>query len=80
MATPSKPAKILVVDDDVGLLVLMAETLKSEGFVVDTAGSGTAALAWLGERNADLMLLDLKMRDIGGAALLERLKQLRSGT
>lgn len=75
MASPQKPASILVVDDDVGLLVLMAETLKSEGFTVDTAGSGTAALAWLAERNADLMLLDLKMRDIGGAALLERLKQ-----
>ena len=75
MATAPKPAQILVVDDDVGLLVLMAETLRSEGFAVDTAGSGTAALAWLTERNADLMLLDLKMRDIGGAALLDRLKQ-----
>ena len=75
MATPTKQAKILVVDDDVGLLVLMAEALRNEGYAVDTAGSGTAALAWLTERNADLMLLDLKMRDIGGVALLDRLKQ-----
>ena len=75
MSTSPKPARILVVDDDVGLLVLMAETLRTEGYSVDTAGSGTAALAWLGERTADLMLLDLKMRDIGGAALLDRLKQ-----
>ncbi|MFZ1056712.1 MAG: response regulator [Opitutaceae bacterium] len=75
MATSTRPARILVVDDDVGLLVLMAEALRSEGYSVDTAGSGTAALAWLAERTTDLMLLDLKMRDIEGAVLLDRLRQ-----
>jgi signal transduction histidine kinase len=78
MAVPAKPPRILVVDDDVGLLVLMAETLRTEGYEVDTAGSGTAALMWLGERTPDLMLLDLKMKDIGGPALLNRLRQAAS--
>ena len=72
MSGSAKPPRILVVDDDVGLLVLMAEVLRSDGFDVDTAGSGTAALVWLAEHTPDLMLLDLKMRDLGGAALLDR--------
>lgn len=78
MSGSAKSPRILVVDDDVGLLVLMAEVLRSDGFDVDTAGSGTAALVWLAEHTPDLMLLDLKMRDLGGAALLSRLRQASS--
>jgi len=66
---------LLVVDDDEGLLILMAEALRNEGYEVATADSGEGALAWLAQRPADLMLLDLKMRDVGGPALLKRLKR-----
>ena len=64
-----------MVDDDEGLLVLMADTLQTEGYAVATAGSGAAALDWLGRHSPDLMLLDLKMQDVGGPALLKRLKR-----
>jgi PAS domain S-box-containing protein len=70
-----KPPSILVVDDDEGLRVLMAETLRAEGYAVDVAGSGAAALAWLEQHTPDLMLLDLKMKEVGGQALMKRLKQ-----
>lgn len=66
---------ILVVDDDEGLRLLMAEALRAENFAVETAGSGAEALAWLEEHTPDLMLLDLKMKDVGGPALVKRLKQ-----
>jgi signal transduction histidine kinase len=69
---PDSPARILVVDDDEGLLILMAETLRAEGYEVATAGSGQAALRWLAGQTPDLMLLDLKLRDIDGPALLEK--------
>jgi signal transduction histidine kinase len=75
MSSPAKPAQILAVDDDEGLLILMADALRSEGYHVATAGSGTAALAWLREHTPDLMLLDLKMKDVGGPALLKRLRR-----
>lgn len=71
---PDPRARILVVDDDEGLLILMAETLRAEGHDVATAGSGQAALHWLASRTPDLMLLDLKLRDIDGPALLEKLQ------
>jgi signal transduction histidine kinase len=74
MPASQEPARILVVDDDVGMLVLMAEALRSEGYAVETAGSGAAALALAARRLPDLMIVDLKMRDIGGPALVDRLR------
>jgi len=71
-AAPSP--RILVVDDDAGLLILMAEALRAEGWEIVTAGSGRAALKWLDEHTPDLMLLDLKMQDVGGTALLHQLQ------
>jgi signal transduction histidine kinase len=73
VAQTAEPARILIVDDDEGLLVLMAEALRNEGHEVATAASGAAALRWLAKRTPDLMLLDLKLRDVGGQALLKRL-------
>jgi PAS domain S-box-containing protein len=75
--TASKPSSILIVDDDEGLRVLMAEALRADGFEVATAGSGADALAWLRTHAPDLMLLDLKMQDVGGQAIVERLKEHR---
>ena len=74
MPPPVQSPRILIVDDDEGLLVLMAETLQAEGYDVVTAGSGKAALKRLEEHTPDLMLLDLKMRNVDGPALLERLQ------
>lgn len=74
MAAPDPRARILVVDDDEGLLILMAEALRAEGHDVATAGSGREALRWLAGQTPDLMLLDLKLRDIDGPALLAKLQ------
>ncbi|ACB74834.1 hybrid sensor histidine kinase/response regulator [Opitutus terrae] len=72
--TPRKPL-ILVVDDDEGLAFLITETLRAEGHDVVTADSWTAALQRVGERGPDLMLLDLKLKDVAGHQLLERVRQ-----
>lgn len=68
-------ARILVVDDDEGLLILMAEALRAEGYEVSTAGSGREAAARLEENRPDLMLLDLKLQDVAGPALVEQLRR-----
>ena len=78
MTETRKPASVLVVDDDEGLRLLMAGALSAEGYEVATAGSGAEALAWLEKHTPDLMLLDLKMKDVGGQALVKRLKQHRT--
>lgn len=73
--SPAQPSSILVVDDDEGLLLLMAEALRAEGYEVSTAGSGKAARTWLQGHTPDLMLLDLKLKDSEGPALVANLQQ-----
>ena len=64
---------VLVVDDDRGLTRLIQRALEREGFCTTTATTGEAAQSWLMGHQADLMLLDLKLQDIEGAQLVERL-------
>lgn len=66
---------ILVVDDDEGLLILMAEALRAEGYAVATADSGKSARAWLDGHTPDLMILDLKLKDSDGPALVANLQR-----
>ena len=71
---PATHASILVVDDDEGMLILMTEALRAEGHTVIASDSWAAALRRLNERLPDLMLLDLKLKDVAGPALLKQLK------
>jgi signal transduction histidine kinase len=64
----------LVVDDDEGLLILMAEALVAENYNVATARSAQAAREWLGRYRPDLMILDLKLPDGDGPALVANLQ------
>ncbi|PJG83933.1 response regulator [Caviibacterium pharyngocola] len=66
-------AKLLLVDDDVELVELLAELLKLEGFEVDTANNGQQALDKI-DAGYDLVLLDIMMPVLNG---IETLKQLR---
>ena len=72
---PAKPCSLLVVDDDEGLLILMAEALRAENYDVATADSAAAARTWLKEHTPDLMLLDLKLKDSEGPALVANLQR-----
>jgi len=67
--------EVMVVDDDEGLRLLIADALRAEGYAVAGADSGSAAVAALRERRPDLMLLDLQLEDMAGIALLDRLRQ-----
>jgi len=75
MHASAQPRTVLVVDDDEGLLLLMEEALREAGYDVTTAKSGAVALNWIDDHSVDLMLLDLKLKDIAGPALLKRLKK-----
>jgi len=69
----SAPVKILIVDDDEGLLHLVRKTMEREGFETVTASLGQKALEWLAGNRADLMLLDLKLPDIRGQEFINHL-------
>lgn len=68
----SRPAStILIVDDDPGLSRLIQRALQREGFDTAATGSGQETAEWLRGRTASLLLLDLKLPDVEGAALVE---------
>src|SRR5688572_11448721 len=76
MPDADAPAKILVVDDDAGLLRLIEKALLREGFATATARSGRDAIAWLAGNTPELLLLDLKLQDIEGRELVNHLSSI----
>jgi PAS domain S-box-containing protein len=70
---PEPPSTILIVDDDRGLSRLVEKRLQQEGFQTASAGSFQEAVAWLAQNRPDLMLLDLKLHEIGGKELVDHL-------
>ncbi|NTU42479.1 MAG: response regulator [Nitrospirales bacterium] len=61
--------KILVIDDEADIVELLSYNLTKEGFAVDTAYDGEAALKRIKENAYDLLLLDLMLPGIQGLEL-----------
>jgi len=70
---PAAP-RILLVDDDRGLLVPLAEQLSHDGFEVTTARDGEEALRRLDIAWPDLLIIDLLMPRMDGLALAREVK------
>jgi DNA-binding response OmpR family regulator len=68
------PRRILLVDDDPTLLVVLSEQLRDDGYEVATARDGVEALHRLEAGWPDLVLLDLMMPRVDGLALARRIK------
>jgi DNA-binding response OmpR family regulator len=66
--------RILLVDDDPNLLVVLSEQLRDDGYEVATARDGQEALRRLEAGWPDLILLDLMMPRIDGLALARQIK------
>ena len=67
-------SKILLVDDDVGLVELLAQVMELEGFTIDIANNGQEALEKL-DSSHDLILLDVMMPVLNGIETLKRIRQ-----
>lgn len=65
--------RILVVDDDHRKCEFLAATLSREGYGVDTALDGKAALGLAAERPYALALLDFRMPDMNGDEVYRRI-------
>jgi len=69
----SRNAQILVVDDDPDMRDLLKDELEDEGFRVQTADGGRAALARAAKGDIDLIVSDVRMPDLDGIGLLREL-------
>ncbi|WP_304233084.1 sigma-54 dependent transcriptional regulator [Jiulongibacter sediminis] len=68
--------KILVVDDDKDICLLMHRFLTKNGYEVETAISGLAGLKKLADYKPDLLLSDFKLGDIDGTEVLQKAKEM----
>lgn len=68
--------RILVVDDDISLLEVVATFLESNGHAVQTCESGEEALDVLRDREFDLILSDVAMAGLNGFELLRATREL----
>lgn len=69
--------RILVVDDEPRITDLVAIALRYEGFEVETAGTGQAALKAVDVFRPALIVLDIMLPDLDGFAVTERLTASR---
>jgi DNA-binding response OmpR family regulator len=66
--------RILIVDDDPSLLVLLADQLRSDGFEIQTARDGDEALRRLRSGWPDLLIIDMMMPRMDGLTLARDIK------
>lgn len=68
--------KILIVDDEVRILILLQSLLKANGYETATAKSGSDALELLRGGGIDLVITDLRMAPMDGLTLITEIKSL----
>jgi two-component system response regulator MprA len=68
-------ARVLVVDDDRSIREVIAYVLRDEGYQVDEAADGRAALAAIRRRHPDVILVDLMMPGMDGWDLVRQYRE-----
>ena len=76
-AGPPATARILVVDDHPHLRVALADALAAEGYAVAQAEDGMQALELLAREPFDVAVVDVRMPQLDGFQLLERMAEQR---
>lgn len=71
--------KILVIDDDRDMCLLLNRFLSRNDFIVDEVSTGRKALSYLESSETDLILCDLRLEDMDGIGLLAKIKEMHPG-
>ena len=72
----TRPAQILLVDDELSIQRAMAPLLRSRGYSVALASTGREALALFSRERPDLVILDLGLPDIHGIEVCRQVREL----
>ncbi|WP_426669885.1 sigma-54-dependent transcriptional regulator [Mucilaginibacter sp. McL0603] len=66
--------KILIIDDEVNVSLLLSKFLTRNGFDVTTAATGTSGMEFLKDGSFDLVLCDFRLEDTDGREMLKNIK------
>ena len=72
--------RVLVVDDDPGIVDFLTDLLCDEGYAVRTARDGQEALAAVAREPADLVVADVMMPHVDGVTLTAKLRERGDST
>lgn len=72
--------KILIVDDDQDIRLLLDKFLSKNGYDTKTASDGATAIETLKSYKCDLVLCDFKLPDLNGLELIQKIKVINPGT
>lgn len=80
MTSSANPTRVLIVDDDPAVVDMLGTVLRDarESYAVETATSGTHALATIFWQHPDLVLLDIMLPDMSGIEVLKRIRKTDS--
>lgn len=68
--------KVLIVDDQYGIRILLKEVLQKEGYETFLAANGMQAVEIVSEQKPDLVLLDMKIPGMDGIEILRKMKEV----
>ncbi|CAH1226132.1 Sporulation initiation phosphotransferase F [Paenibacillus auburnensis] len=68
--------KVLIVDDQNGIRILLMEVFNSEGYTTYQAANGKTAIEIVQKESPDLVLLDMKIPGMDGLEILKHLKEI----
>jgi CheY-like chemotaxis protein len=66
--------RVLVVDDELGIRLLLSETLEMEGFEVSVAEDGQESLDRMAAGDFDLVITDIRMPRVDGIEMIRRMQ------
>lgn len=75
MTKENLPKKVLIIEDDPGLLELLKEKLSDMGYLCIQAGSGKSAFNVLAKEEPDLLLLDYSLPDMSAYEFVEECRK-----
>ena len=64
---------VLIVDDDQAVLSMLYKVIQGNGLLADTASTGEECLKMVGEKNYDLLLLDINLAGLDGFQVVQQL-------
>ncbi len=73
----AKHPRILVIDDDENIRIVFKMNLENRGYEVDSAANGQEALDKVSKRFYNIALIDIKLPDMEGTALLNTFTETR---
>ncbi len=71
----ARSEKILIVEDEKGIRILLSDVLSSEGFEVISVKDGQESLDQMEDSKFDLVITDINMPRLDGIEMLKRMKK-----